>query len=125
MIADFGLSRVMDDEKFKALTEVCGTPGVRLPISLSPLAPHLTLATQYMAPEIFKKSNSSKPWGPFRSSTNASWQLDTANPLMSGRWVLSPTSSFVDILHSIVTPNKKRWKPLLPVTTNSSLVCSM
>ena len=30
MIADFGLSRVMDDEKFHLLTEICGTPGVRL-----------------------------------------------------------------------------------------------
>lgn len=30
MIADFGLSRVMDDEKFRLLTEVCGTPGVRI-----------------------------------------------------------------------------------------------
>lgn len=36
MIADFGLSRVMDDDKFQLLTEICGTPG-------------------YMAPEIFKK----------------------------------------------------------------------
>ena len=31
MIADFGLSRVMDDEKFHLLTEICGTPGVRSP----------------------------------------------------------------------------------------------
>jgi len=37
MIADFGLSRVMEEEKFNLLTEICGTPG-------------------YMAPEIFKKS---------------------------------------------------------------------
>jgi calcium/calmodulin-dependent protein kinase I len=41
MIADFGLSRVMEggvgSEKLNLLTEVCGTPG-------------------YMAPEIFKKS---------------------------------------------------------------------
>jgi calcium/calmodulin-dependent protein kinase I len=37
MIADFGLSRVMEEEKFHMLTEICGTPG-------------------YMAPEIFKKS---------------------------------------------------------------------
>ena len=37
MIADFGLSRVMEEEKFQMLTEICGTPG-------------------YMAPEIFKKS---------------------------------------------------------------------
>ncbi len=37
MIADFGLSRVMEEEKLNMLTEICGTPG-------------------YMAPEIFKKS---------------------------------------------------------------------
>lgn len=36
MIADFGLSRVMEEERFHLLTEICGTPG-------------------YMAPEIFKK----------------------------------------------------------------------
>ena len=29
MIADFGLSRVMEEEKLKMLTEICGTPGVR------------------------------------------------------------------------------------------------
>ena len=29
MIADFGLSRVMEEEKFQMLTEICGTPGVR------------------------------------------------------------------------------------------------
>lgn len=28
MIADFGLSRVMDEEKLTVLTEICGTPGV-------------------------------------------------------------------------------------------------
>ncbi|SRR5258707_15895238 len=28
MIADFGLSRVMDDKKHALLTEICGTPGV-------------------------------------------------------------------------------------------------
>jgi serine/threonine protein kinase len=42
MIADFGLSRVMEEEKFHLLTEICGTPG-------------------YMAPEIFKKSGHGKP----------------------------------------------------------------
>jgi len=42
MIADFGLSRVMDDKKHALLTEICGTPG-------------------YMAPEIFKKVGHSKP----------------------------------------------------------------
>lgn len=42
MIADFGLSRIMDTEKLTMLTEICGTPG-------------------YMAPEIFKKTGHSKP----------------------------------------------------------------
>ncbi|KZP21322.1 Pkinase-domain-containing protein [Athelia psychrophila] len=42
MIADFGLSRVMDESKLSMLTEVCGTPG-------------------YMAPEIFKKTGHGKP----------------------------------------------------------------
>jgi serine/threonine protein kinase len=40
MIADFGLSRVMEEQRLHLLTEICGTPG-------------------YMAPEIFKKSASS------------------------------------------------------------------
>ncbi|KAJ3551897.1 hypothetical protein NP233_g12996 [Leucocoprinus birnbaumii] len=42
MIADFGLSRVMEDSKLTQLTEICGTPG-------------------YMAPEIFKRTGHGKP----------------------------------------------------------------
>jgi calcium/calmodulin-dependent protein kinase I len=42
LIADFGLSRIMDDEKFHVLTTTCGTPG-------------------YMAPEIFNKTGHGKP----------------------------------------------------------------
>ncbi|KAL5596744.1 hypothetical protein BROUX41_006565 [Berkeleyomyces rouxiae] len=42
LIADFGLSRVMDEHKFHVLTTTCGTPG-------------------YMAPEIFRKSGHGKP----------------------------------------------------------------
>ncbi|KAE8351032.1 kinase-like domain-containing protein [Aspergillus coremiiformis] len=42
LIADFGLSRIMDAEQFHVLTTTCGTPG-------------------YMAPEIFKKSGHGKP----------------------------------------------------------------
>ncbi|MEA2189044.1 MAG: calcium/calmodulin-dependent protein kinase, partial [Solirubrobacteraceae bacterium] len=41
LIADFGLSRIMDDEKFHVLTTTCGTPG-------------------YMAPEIFNKTGHGK-----------------------------------------------------------------
>ena len=42
LIADFGLSRIMDEHKFHVLTTTCGTPG-------------------YMAPEIFKKTGHGKP----------------------------------------------------------------
>jgi hypothetical protein len=35
MIADFGLSRVMDANKFSLLTEICGTPGVSQSIYIS------------------------------------------------------------------------------------------
>lgn len=42
LIADFGLSRIMDEQQFHVLTTTCGTPG-------------------YMAPEIFKKSGHGKP----------------------------------------------------------------
>ncbi|CCU77318.1 calcium/calmodulin dependent protein kinase [Blumeria hordei DH14] len=41
LIADFGLSRVIDEEQFHILTTTCGTPG-------------------YMAPEIFKKTGYGK-----------------------------------------------------------------
>lgn len=40
MITDFGLSRIMDEEKLDRLTEICGTPG-------------------YMAPEIYRQGASS------------------------------------------------------------------
>ena len=42
LIADFGLSRIIDEQSFHVLTTTCGTPG-------------------YMAPEIFKKSGHGKP----------------------------------------------------------------
>lgn len=42
LIADFGLSRIIDEEQFRMLTTTCGTPA-------------------YMAPEIFKKSGHGKP----------------------------------------------------------------
>ncbi|WWC71985.1 uncharacterized protein I206_105944 [Kwoniella pini CBS 10737] len=42
MLADFGLSKVLDEDNFSILTTTCGTPG-------------------YMAPEIFKKAGHGKP----------------------------------------------------------------
>ncbi|KAK4048933.1 Calcium/calmodulin-dependent protein kinase type I [Microbotryomycetes sp. JL201] len=42
LIADFGLSKIIDDSTFSALNTTCGTPG-------------------YMAPEIFKKQGHGKP----------------------------------------------------------------
>ncbi|KAL7415961.1 kinase-like domain-containing protein [Mrakia frigida] len=42
LIADFGLSRIIQEDTFKMLTTTCGTPG-------------------YMAPEIFKKTGHGKP----------------------------------------------------------------
>lgn len=42
LIADFGLSRIIDEEQFHVLTTTCGTPG-------------------YMAPEIFKRTGHGKP----------------------------------------------------------------
>lgn len=42
LIADFGLSRVVDEDRMSALSTTCGTPG-------------------YMAPEIFKKTGHGKP----------------------------------------------------------------
>ncbi|KAG5366192.1 Calcium/calmodulin-dependent protein kinase type I [Yarrowia sp. B02] len=42
LIADFGLSRIIDEERFRTLKTTCGTPG-------------------YMAPEIFTKAGHGKP----------------------------------------------------------------
>jgi serine/threonine protein kinase len=53
LIADFGLSRIMDEEQFHVLTTTCGTPG-------------------YMAPEIFSKRGHGKPVYAF---TNPSFLL--------------------------------------------------
>ena len=68
MIADFGLSRVMDDDKLTMLTEVCGTPG-------------------YMAPEIFKKSAYYPPSPSPHCASDQRFQPGTGNPSISGRWV--------------------------------------
>ena len=46
MIADFGLSRVMEEEKLQLLTEICGTPGVS-PLFVVFSYPQLTPASVY------------------------------------------------------------------------------
>ena len=64
MIADFGLSRVMEEDRFHLLTEICGTPG-------------------YMAPEIFKKCRHLPPTDVRIRPSNYSVpfeQLATTNP---------------------------------------------
>ena len=67
MIADFGLSRILDEGKMDKLTEVCGTPA-------------------YMAPEVFRKSASSSSPSllPHSPSDLVLSQLDTANPSTFG-----------------------------------------
>lgn len=49
MIADFGLSRVLEEEKLQVLTEICGTPGVSLNSCIYAM-PHIVI---YMKPEIY------------------------------------------------------------------------
>ncbi len=70
MIADFGLSRVMEEERFHLLTEICGTPG-------------------YMAPEIFKKSMWCRiPYcGTCRLTSNCFAQRVTGDQWTYGLWV--------------------------------------
>ena len=43
MIADFGLSRVMEEERLNMLTEICGTPGV------SVVSDHCCLLVEWVA----------------------------------------------------------------------------
>jgi calcium/calmodulin-dependent protein kinase I len=68
MIADFGLSRVMDEDKLTQLTEVCGTPG-------------------YMAPEIFKRSAYHPPSQSPHCAPDQRLQPATGNLSTSGLWV--------------------------------------
>lgn len=100
LIADFGLSRIMDEEAFRVLTTTCGTPG-------------------YMAPEIFKKSGHGKPVCakatlPYLNEPRTKLPLEMSGPLAS-----SPTSSFAAIRHSIATQTLKRCKPSSSPTIHS------
>jgi calcium/calmodulin-dependent protein kinase I len=60
LIADFGLSRIMDEEQFHVLTTTCGTPG-------------------YMAPEIFRKTGHGKPVYVLHRPISILQMLDTDN----------------------------------------------
>ena len=102
LIADFGLSRIMDEEAFHVLTTTCGTPG-------------------YMAPEIFKKSGHGKPvcanhrFFPTRMHPELKLSVEIFGPLAS-----SPTSFFAAIRHSIGNRTLKRCKPSSSPTTPSA-----
>ena len=65
LIADFGLSRIMDEEAFHVLTTTCGTPG-------------------YMAPEIFKKSGHGKPVYVKNYNLSTEYMLGLTSTAMSG-----------------------------------------
>ena len=65
LIADFGLSRIMDEEAFHVLTTTCGTPG-------------------YMAPEIFKKSGHGKPVYVKNHHLSIEYMLGLTSTAMSG-----------------------------------------
>ena len=65
LIADFGLSRIMDEEAFHVLTTTCGTPG-------------------YMAPEIFKKSGHGKPVYVKNYNLSIEYMLGLTSTAMSG-----------------------------------------
>lgn len=66
LLADFGLSKVMDDNQFSALTTTCGTPGNDSILKRILLTERFTDSPYnrligYMAPEIFKKIGHGKP----------------------------------------------------------------
>lgn len=98
LIADFGLSRIMDEEQFHVLTTTCGTPG-------------------YMAPEIFKKTGHGKPVYVSRASQV---RPDTDScTATSGPSESSPISSCVATRPLTATAISKRCKPSCkPITAS-------
>ena len=77
LIADFGLSRIMDEEAFHVLTTTCGTPG-------------------YMAPEIFKKSGHGKPvYGYSLFNTNNFEPPTNARDSSSDVWAIGVITYFL------------------------------
>lgn len=63
LIADFGLSRIMDEEQFHVLTTTCGTPGymVRSSGNWRFRCVFANPEISEKAPEIFKKTGHGKP----------------------------------------------------------------
>ena len=55
MIADFGLSRVMDQEKHNKLTEICGTPGASFYLFRLHLYSHFTRLISIWPPRFSKR----------------------------------------------------------------------
>lgn len=137
MIADFGLSRVMAENKLSMLTEVCGTPGVSFSFPVPAQG--------------FKRFGST--WRPkfskrVRRCDSMSltviltlllaghgkpvdvWAMGVITYfLLAGAHTWHPcgdygAESLVQVTPlSIATPNDKRWKPSLLEIINSSLVC--
>ena len=110
LIADFGLSRIIDDESFHVLTTTCGTPG-------------------YMAPEIFKKSGHGKPVDIWALGVIAYFLLSGYPPfdrdspveemqaIMAGDYSFDPAEFWIDVsekakgfIRSCLTVDpEKRW----------------
>lgn len=59
LIADFGLSKMIDETTFSALTTTCGTPGYMAPEVRS--VPSRRVCSTHQASQIFKKTGHGKP----------------------------------------------------------------
>ena len=106
LIADFGLSKVIDESKFTVLTTTCGTPG-------------------YMAPEIFKKEGHGKPVDIWAIGVIAYFLLCGYTPFDRENNVDEARLSSLDILllrtrHPKAGTRVGRSGPSVRPTTNSS-----
>jgi serine/threonine protein kinase len=142
MIADFGLSRMMEEEKLQMLTEICGTPGVRV------IGAHSHFSRRHSS------DGDCSTWHP-RSSRRVSdhfifpcvWHLKCLFTAGHGKpvdiWAMGVITYFLlcgkvthsiltacvlvnvyqDTLPSIATLNSKKWKQSSPAITNLSQAC--